>query len=61
MEELNNAWSAASQEIYQSAAQEQAQPGQGAAEPGAQAEGGDSDDDEAVDADFEVVDDDDNS
>ncbi len=74
MEELNNAWSEASQEIYQGAAQ--GQPGAGAAGPGAAAgaaAGGgapngaagaeadqDSEDDEdAVDADFEVVDDED--
>jgi molecular chaperone DnaK len=74
MEELNEAWSEASQEIYQSAAQEQGQPGAGAAGPGAagtaagagapngagdteadQSEG----EDDAVDADFEVVDDED--
>src|SRR5690625_1373714 len=70
MEELSTAWSAASQEIYQSAAQEQAQPG-GPDGPGAGAEAGasngageagtaeaDQEDDDAVDADFEVVDDD---
>jgi molecular chaperone DnaK len=75
MEELNNAWSAASQEIYQSAAQEQGQPGPGAAgagagagagaaagaQDGAQADESDDEDDDAVDADFEVVDDDDKS
>ncbi len=71
MEELNNAWSEASQEIYQSAAQEQGQPGAGTAGPGAaagaanaangagKAEGEDEDEDDAVDADFEVVDEDD--
>ncbi|MGM0546968.1 MAG: molecular chaperone DnaK [Bacteroidota bacterium] len=72
MEELNNAWSEASQEIYQSAAEGQGQPGAGpgaaagaaagAGAPngaaGADAEQGD-DEDDAVDADFEVVDDDD--
>lgn len=70
MEELNNAWSEASQEIYQSAAQGEGQPGAGAAGPGAgaaagagapngaEAEQGDEEDD-AVDADFEVVDDED--
>ena len=70
MEELNNAWSEASQEIYQGAAQ--GQPGAGAAGPGAAAGAGapngaagaeadqDSENDEdAVDADFEVVDEDD--
>jgi len=72
MDELNNAWSAASQEIYQSAGAGQGQPGPGAAGAAAggaangeqaagagKAEGEDNDDDEAVDADFEVVDDDD--
>ena len=73
MEELNNAWSEASQEIYQGAAQ--GQPGAGAAGPGAAAGAAagagapngaagaeadqDSDDEDAVDADFEVVDDED--
>lgn len=75
MEELNNAWSEASQEIYQGAAQGQPGAGAAGAGPGAAAgaaagagapngatgaeadEGGDEDD--AVDADFEVVDDDD--
>lgn len=71
MDELNDAWSEASQEIYQSAAQGQGQPGAGAAGPGAAGgagapngaadaeadQGGDEDD--AVDADFEVVDDED--
>jgi len=64
MEELNNAWSEASQEIYQAAQQEQAQggPGAGAAGPdnGQQAEGSaQKEGDDAVDADFEVVDEDD--
>ncbi|NGP78073.1 molecular chaperone DnaK [Balneolaceae bacterium YR4-1] len=61
MEELNEAWNEASQEIYQAAQQEQAQAG--AAGPGngqqpgggAQAESS-KEEDEAVDADFEVVD-----
>jgi molecular chaperone DnaK len=73
MEELNNAWSEASQEIYQGAAQ--GQPGAGAAGPGAAAGAAagagapngatgaeadqDGNEDDAVDADFEVVDDDD--
>jgi molecular chaperone DnaK len=66
MEELNEAWNEASQEIYQAAQQEQAQ--QGAAGPGngqqaaggaqAQQEGSEEED-EAVDADFEVVDEED--
>ncbi len=62
IEELNNAWSAASQEIYQAAQQEQAQgetPGNGEQAGGAQASQEESDD--AVDADFEVVDDDDDN
>ncbi|WP_372634066.1 molecular chaperone DnaK [Fodinibius sp.] len=68
MEELNTAWSAASQEIYQSAAQEQAQPGgpggpgagaaAGASNGASDAEASDEEEDDAVDADFEVVDDD---
>jgi molecular chaperone DnaK len=67
MEELNTAWNAASQEIYQAAQQEQAagaqQPGAGAAgadaaDNGTQAEA-ESEEDDAVDADFEVVDDED--
>lgn len=70
MDELNSAWSEASQEIYQSAAQGQGQPGAGAG-PGtaggagtpngaadAEADQG-GDEDDAVDADFEVVDDED--
>lgn len=60
IEELNNAWAAASQEIYQAAADEQqadgAQAGTGA-EGSAEAES--SEEDDAVDADFEVVDDED--
>ncbi|NGP89613.1 molecular chaperone DnaK [Fodinibius halophilus] len=75
MEELNNAWSEASQEIYQSAAQGEGQPGPGAAGPGGAAAGAaagagapngaadagaeQDDDEDAVDADFEVVDDED--
>lgn len=59
IEELNNAWAAASQEIYQAAADEQ----QGEGEPGAKAEGetadAEAEEDDAVDADFEVVDDED--
>jgi len=58
MNELNQAWSAASQEIYQSAEGAQQAPGgngeQATDENEASAEG-----DDAVDADFEVVDDDD--
>jgi len=70
MDELNEAWSDASQEIYQSASQGQGQPGPGAAGAaagaagaangaGAQAEQGSDDEEDAVDADFEVVDDED--
>src|SRR6056297_1248641 len=60
IEELNTAWAAASQEIYQAAADEQqagAQPGAEAQDGAADAEG--SEEDDAVDADFEVVDDED--
>src|SRR6056297_1287576 len=58
IEELNQAWAAASQEIYQaSEAEGQAQGG----EPGAQngSDAGSAEGDDAVDADFEVVDDED--
>ncbi|CAN5469398.1 molecular chaperone DnaK [soil metagenome] len=60
IEELNQAWAAASQEIYQAAANEQ----QAGGDAGAKAEGGAEDseaaeEDDAVDADFEVVDDED--
>ncbi len=59
IEELNNAWAAASQEIYQAAADEQQAEG----EPGAKAQGesaeAEAEEDDAVDADFEVVDDED--
>lgn len=69
MEELNNAWAEASQEIYQAADQGQGQPGPGAAgaagATGAAAGAAngaedtqDDDEDDAVDADFEVVDED---
>jgi len=62
IEELNNAWAAASQEIYQAAADEQqagaeGAPGAGAPDGAADAES--SEEDDAVDADFEVVDDED--
>ena len=63
MEAVNNAWSNASQEIYQAAQQEQQQQGAGGQAAGGQeqqsAESGESGDDDAVDADFEVVDDED--
>lgn len=64
MEELNEVWSAASQEIYKAAQEEQAQqqqPGNGqqSSDAGAQAsQDDDSEEDDAVDADFEVVDED---
>jgi molecular chaperone DnaK len=60
IDELNNAWAAASQEIYQAAEAEQqagSQPGADAQDGAADAEG--SEEDDAVDADFEVVDDED--
>ena len=62
IEELNTAWAAASQEIYQAAADEQQAGAEGAAGSGAQdgaAEAESSEEDDAVDADFEVVDDED--
>jgi len=57
IEELNQAWAAASQEIYQ-AADAQQQAGEAAQDGAADAEGAEEGDD-AVDADFEVVDEDD--
>ena len=73
MEELNNAWSEASQEIYQAAGQGEGQPGPGAAgaagaaaagaangAPDANEDASEDDEDDAVDADFEVVDEDEN-
>ncbi|MFO7845844.1 MAG: molecular chaperone DnaK [Balneolaceae bacterium] len=63
IEELNNAWAAASQEIYQAAEAEQQAGAEGAAGAGADAAGAadaeSSEEDDAVDADFEVVDDED--
>ncbi len=56
MNELNQAWSAASQEIYQSAEEAQQAPGENG-EPTTEETSAEGDD--AVDADFEVVDDDD--
>lgn len=63
MEKLNKVWSEASQEIYKAAQQEQAQqqqPGNGQqpGEAGAKTAKEDTDEEDAVDADFEVVDDD---
>ncbi|MFU8812633.1 MAG: molecular chaperone DnaK [Balneolaceae bacterium] len=57
IEELNQAWSAASQEIYQAASEEQAAGAEAQAE-GAEASA-EQENDDAVDADFEVVDDED--
>jgi molecular chaperone DnaK len=58
IEELNQAWAAASQEIYQaSEAEGQAPGGEPGAQNGADANAGEGDD--AVDADFEVVDEED--
>lgn len=58
IEELNQAWAAASQEIYQ--ASEAQQPGaDGAEQPQADATDAEAEGDDAVDADFEVVDDED--
>ena len=65
IEALNEAWSAASQEIYQQTAAEGGEPGAGShTGTGAGAENGqpeasaESEEEEAVDADFEVVDED---
>lgn len=60
MEELNNAWSEASQEIYASAQQEAEAAAGAGGDAGAQQEasGAESEEEDAVDADFEVVDDD---
>ncbi len=58
IEELNQAWAAASQEIYQAAEAEQ-QAGGPEAQAGGEAAGADTEGDDAVDADFEVVDDED--
>jgi len=58
IEELNQAWAAASQEIYQaSEAEGQAAGGDAGAQNGSEA--GETEGDDAVDADFEVVDDED--
>ncbi len=58
IEELNQAWAAASQEIYQAA--EAQQPGaDGAEQAQAEAESTEAEGEDAVDADFEVVDDED--
>ncbi|MDX1590317.1 MAG: molecular chaperone DnaK [Balneolaceae bacterium] len=52
IEELNQVWAAASQEIYQASEAEQAASAEGAADGESSQEGGE----DAVDADFEVVD-----
>ena len=61
IEELNQAWAAASQEIYQAADAGAQQPGAegDAAQNGSGDSKGAAEEDDAVDADFEVVDDDD--
>ena len=60
IEELNQVWAAASQEIYQAAEAEQKAGGpEGAAQNGAGETEGTTEEDDAVDADFEVVDEDD--
>ena len=58
IDELNQAWAAASQEIYQAAAAEEQAAG-GEAGSGAEAADASAEGDDAVDADFEVVEDDD--
>ena len=58
IEELNQAWSAASQEIYQAAEAEQA-GADGAQQPEADAPDAEAEGEDAVDADYEVVDDED--
>ena len=59
MEELNQVWAAASQEIYQAAeAQQQAGAEGGPSQNGAGDSEGSAEEDDAVDADFEVVDED---
>lgn len=59
IEELNQAWAAASQEIYQAAEAEQQAGAAGAQQPEGGAEDAKAEGDDAVDADFEVVDDED--
>ena len=58
---LNKAWSAASTEMYEASSQQEAghQAGEAGSEEQAQGEGETKEGDDAVDADFEVVDDDD--
>lgn len=60
IEELNQVWAAASQEIYQAAeAEQKAGAAEGAAQNGAGDAETSAEEDDAVDADFEVVDEDD--
>ena len=59
IEELNQAWAAASQEIYQAAEGEQQAGGPQAEATGEAADDAEEEGDDAVDADFEVVDDED--
>ena len=59
IEELNQAWAAASQEIYQAAEGEQQAGGPKAEAGGEAADDAEEEGDDAVDADFEVVDDED--
>jgi len=56
MEKLNEVWSAASQEIYKAAEQEQAQQQPGNGQQAEASQEDDSEEEDAVDADFEVVD-----
>lgn len=58
MEELNQVWAAASQEIYQAAEAQQGAEGGPSQNGAGESEGSADDGDDAVDADFEVVDED---
>lgn len=58
MEELNNVWAAASQEIYQAAEAQQGAEGGPSQNGAGESEGSADEGDDAVDADFEVVDED---
>lgn len=59
IDELNQAWAAASQEIYQAAANAEQEAAAGGGESGGDSSGASSAGDDAVDADFEVVEEDD--
>ncbi len=59
IDELNQAWAAASQEIYQAAAAEEQAAGDGANTGSQQSTDSSAESEDAVDADFEVVDEDD--